>query len=259
MIGIFDSGVGGLTVAKECLRQLPEYDLVYFGDTARTPYGNKSRDAIIKYALEDADFLIKKGAKLLIVACNTVSALAYDVLKEKYPNVPIFEVITPAVNEALAGTKNHRIGVIGTRATVQSGIYERKLKEAKDVFVESRACPLFVPLIEENWIKHPELKIIARRYLSAFRDHNIDTLILGCTHYPLIKDVIAQRIGKRVRMVDSATALAGKIKKYLEANPEIAGKLGKTGNSEFYVSDLTEQCQCIANRALGKNIKFHQV
>ena len=247
-----------MTVAKEVMKMLPSYDLVYFGDTARTPYGNKSKEMITKYALEDADFLIKKGAKILIVACNTVSALVYDALHEKYPDLPIFEVITPAVEEALKGTKNGRIGVIGTRATVQSGIYERKLKEAKDVFVESRACPLFVPLIEENWIKHPELKMIARRYLSQFHDYNIDTLILGCTHYPLIKEIIAQRIGKHVRLIDSASALAARVKKFLEENPGLEKTLSKNNNSEFYVSDLTEQCKRIVGRVLGKNIKLLQ-
>ncbi|MFH1193822.1 MAG: glutamate racemase [bacterium] len=267
MIGIFDSGVGGLSVAKEIMKELPEYDLIYFGDTARAPYGNKSTDAIIKYALEDADFLIKRGAKIIVIACNTASALAYDVLRKSYPDLPIFEVITPAVEEALSATKKGRIGVIGTRATVQSGIYEKKLKETptnlplnkgeagRGLFVESRACPLFVPLIEENWLAKPEMKTIARKYLAHFKDCNIDTLILGCTHYPLIKDIIQERVGRRVWLIDSASAVAGQVKDFLEKNPEFAESLTKTGKSEFYVSDLTEQCQGIANKWIGKQLK----
>jgi glutamate racemase len=268
MIGIFDSGVGGLTVAKEIMGELPEYDLIYFGDTARAPYGNKSTDAIIKYALEDADFLIKKGAKIIVIACNTASALAYGALKQAYPDLPIFEVITPAVEEALKATKNGRIGVIGTRATVQSGIYEKKLKEAtpanlplgkgeveRGLFVESRACPLFVPLIEENWITKPEVKTIARKYLAHFKDCNIDALILGCTHYPLIKDIIRERVGRRVRLIDSASAMAERVKDFLEKNSGLTGSLSKHSRHEFYVSDLTEQCQSIANKWIGKQLK----
>lgn len=264
MIGIFDSGVGGLTVVKEIMKELPEYDLIYFGDTARAPYGNKSKETIIKYALEDADFLIKKGAKILVIACNTASALAYDALREKYPDMPIFEVITPAVRAAVVTSKNRRIGVIGTRATIKSGIYDKKLRDANlrmhandaNIVIISQPCPLFVPLIEEGWLKTPEIKMIARKYLSVFKNQNIDTLILGCTHYPIIKNLIQAKIGRRVKLVDSASAVAQKIKEFLSSRPDLAKEV--SGKQEFYVSDLTEQCQKVANKFLGKDVKIYE-
>lgn len=258
MIGIFDSGVGGLTVAKEIMKELPGYDLIYFGDTARAPYGNKSKETIVKYALEDADFLIKKGAKILVVACNTASSLAYGELKEKYSDVPIFEVITPATEAAASVSKNRRIGVIGTRATIKSEIYNKKLQEAGRFEIISSACPLFVPLIEEGWLKTPEIKMIARKYLSVFKNKNIDTLILGCTHYPIIKNIIQAKIGRRVRLVDSAGAVASKLKEFLKNNPPKDAELSKNGRLEFYMSDVTEQNQRVANKFLGKDIKIYE-
>lgn len=271
MIGIFDSGVGGLTVAKEIMKELPGYDLVYFGDTARAPYGNKSKETIINYALEDADFLIKKGAKMIVIACNTASAYAFEALKEKYPDMPIFEVITPAVEAAAEATKNKRIGVIGTRATIKSEIYNKKLQESvpiilplgkgeagRGIVVFSAACPLFVPFIEEGTAVSRELKMIARKYLSVFKNKNIDTLILGCTHYPIIKNIIQAKAGQRVKLIDSASAAAQKVKKFLESHPEISSDLSKNNGLEFYVSDLTDQSQCIANRVLSQNIKLQQ-
>ena len=286
MIGVFDSGVGGLTVVRELKKQLPEYNLVYFGDTARTPYGNKSKETIIKYALEDADFLIRKGAKILVVACNTASAVAFDALKEKHPNIPIFEVITPAVKDACEATKNNRIGVIGTRATIGSGIYEEKLlfschsrphhchceERTRDAAIPpslchsreggnpvlkvfSQPCPLFVPFIEEGWIKKIELKMIARRYLSSLKSHNIDTLILGCTHYPIIKDIIQKKIGERVKLIDSAEAVSEKIKDFLQNN---SLELSKNSKLDIFVSDKTTQCQSIANKVLGSAITIYE-
>ncbi len=264
MIGIFDSGVGGLTVVKEIMKELPEYDLIYFGDTARAPYGNKSKETIVKYALEDAGFLIKKGAKILIIACNTASSLAYNELKEKYPNIPIFEVITPAAAAAAEASKNRRIGVIGTRATIKSGIYDKKMlslchsRESGNPVIFSFACPLLVPLIEEGWLKAPELKMIARKYLSVFRNKNIDTLILGCTHYPIIKNIIQTKIGRRVNVIDSARAAAQKVKEFFRDNKDFEEKLLKNGRHEFYMSDVTEQNQKVANKFLGGNIKIYE-
>ncbi|MBU4421471.1 glutamate racemase [Candidatus Parcubacteria bacterium] len=248
MIGIFDSGVGGLTVVRELRKTLPEYDLIYFGDTARTPYGNKSKETIIKYALEDADFLIKRGARVLVVACNTVSALGIEALRKKYPEMPIFEVITPAVGKAVELSKNKRIGIIGTRATIGSGIYEEKITEKGKFQITSQACPLFVPFIEEGWIRQRELKMIAKRYLSQFRNFNIDVLILGCTHYPIIKDIIQMKTGRRVKLIDSAESIAQEIKNFLKDNDL---KLSKTGKLEIFVSDKTTQCQKIADKVLG--------
>lgn len=287
MIGVFDSGVGGLTVAKEIMKELPQYDLIYFGDTARAPYGNKSKETIVRYALEDADFLIKKGAKMIVIACNTASAYAFEALKEKYPDMPIFEVITPAAEEAAAMTRSGRIGIIGTRATIKSGIYEEKLKivlssraERSEVegshnpnnatgeisplamlgrndkmIVFPAACPLFVPLIEEGWIKTPEIKMIARKYLSVFKNKNIDTLILGCTHYPIIKNIIQEKVGRRVRLIDSAGAVTKKIKEFITTDKK---ELSKNGEAKFFMSDVTEQNQKIANKFLGKNIILYE-
>ena len=256
MIGVFDSGVGGLTVVRELRKQLPEYDLIYFGDTARTPYGNKSKETIIKYALEDATFLIEKGAKIIIIACNTASSVAYEALKEKYLNIPIFEVIDPSVNEASKLTKNNKIGVIGTRATIRSGVYENKLKEKNNhLIVKSQSCPLFVPFIEEGWLKRIELKMVARRYLSPFKSYNIDTLILGCTHYPIIKDIIQKKVGERVKLVDSAEAASKEVKKFLENNNL---ELSKNKKIKIYFSDLTVQVKNITHKLIGGDLTIER-
>lgn len=244
MIGVFDSGVGGLSVLREIKKALPEYDLIYFGDTARAPYGNKSKDIIIKYALEDADFLIKRGAKILVIACNTASSLAYDALKEKYPDIRIFEVIEPAVKKA-KGKK--RVGVIGTRATINSKIYQNKLKE-QGIEPFAFSCPLFVSFIEEGWTERPELKTIARKYLSPFKSCAIEALILGCTHYPFIKEIIKRRVGRGVELIDSAQAVANEIKSFLEKEKL---DLPKTGKLEIHFSDQTPQCRNFVNVILN--------
>lgn len=250
MIGVFDSGVGGLTVAREIQQQLPGVTMIYFGDTARTPYGNKSQKTIIRYSLENTDFLLKKGAKMIVVGCNTASALAADELRKKHPEVPILEVIMPAVKRAVAVTKKKRIGVIGTRGTIGSGIYEKKIKEldpAMEVF--SVACPLFVPLVEENWLDRPETKMIVRKYLENLKNKDIDTLILGCTHYPLLKPIISAKMGKRVMLVDSAEEVVKEIGNY---EPSITNHGDK---SKFYFSDLTPQVETLTKRWLGTDVK----
>lgn len=259
MIGVFDSGIGGLTVVKELFRLLPEYQVLYFGDTARTPYGNKSEKTIIKYAIQNTEFLLEKGAKIIVVACNTVSAVAAGELKRKF-QVPIFEVITPAVEKAVSLSKNHRIGVIGTTATVRSGIYEKLIREKENRFkILSKPCPLFVSLVEENWIKKPETKTIAKKYLQSLKTNNIDTLILGCTHYPLLKDIIQVKIGKRVKLVDPAQETALSVKNYLESNSAIKKNLLKNKDHQFYLSDLTPKFQAIANQWLEQKIKLQLV
>lgn len=256
MIGIFDSGLGGLTVVKEVFKQLPDYQVVYFGDTARTPYGTKSEETIKKYAREDTEFLIAKGARVIVIACNTASALAYDYLKQKF-NLPIFEVITPTVKEAKKITKNKRIGVIGTRATINSGVYEKSLNSQRKKFkIIARACPLFVPLVEENWIKKPEAKTIAKKYLRSLKISNIDTLILGCTHYPLLKDIIQTKIGRRVKVVDSASVAVAALKEYLTKNQDVADTLIKGHEHQLYVSDITPQKQELAQKWLGVPVKL---
>jgi len=254
MIGVFDSGVGGLTVVKEIFRQLPDYPVVYFGDTARTPYGNKSKETIIRYATEDTDFLLSHGAQVIIIGCNTASAEAAEELEEKYSSTPILEVISPAVKKAVSVTKNKKVGVIGTRGTINSGVYERKIKELDpSIKVFSVACPLFVPLVEENWTDRPETKMIARRYLQGLKTKGIDTLILGCTHYPLLKEVISSKIGARVALVDSASEVVKELQEKLGNFDLKTGKAGK-----FFVSDLTPHIQNIAQKLLGGKVELEE-
>ncbi len=259
MIGIFDSGIGGLTVVREMQRQLPEYQLIYFGDTARTPYGNKSPETVVKYALEDVNFLLARGAKLIIIACNTASALAFEALKKNFPELPIFEVISPAVKKAVTSTRKKRIGVIGTYATIGSGIYERQIKVAdSEIKVYSAPCPLFVPLVEEDWVDRPETKRIARNYLQPLRLKEIDTLILGCTHYPFLKSVIQSKIGRRITLIDSAEEVTKSVKNFLVQNPEIEESLIKNQAHQFYVSDLTPRFESLASQWLGRGVRVEK-
>lgn len=258
MIGVFDSGVGGLTVVREIFKKLPDYKIIYFGDTARTPYGTKSKETIIKYAREDAKFLLDHGAKIIVVACNTASAVAADILR-KESGVPVFEVIMPAVKAALSATKKGKIGVIGTRATVSSGVYETMIKNGnKNIQVISQPCPLLVPLVEEAWLNQPETKKIVRKYLQPLKNKQIDTLILGCTHYPMLKNIIKSRIGRRVVLVDSAEEVVHELKEFLANNSDVEKSLGKDGSHKFYVSDLTAQVPRIAEKLLGEPVKFEK-
>lgn len=256
MIGIFDSGVGGLTVVREVFKQLPDYQIVYFGDTARTPYGNKSENLIKKYAIEDTNFLLGKGANLIIVACNTASAVASDELKAKYKNIPIFEVITPAVKRASEMTKNKRLGIIGTKATIHSQIYEHLIrKNNPEIKVFSKASPLLVPLVEEGWLKKPETKMILKKYLHPLKLKQIDTLILGCTHYPLLKEIIQAKMSKRTNLIDPAQETVKEVKKYLENNPAIEKTLQKGANHQFYFSDISPNLSQMAASWLGQKIE----
>lgn len=259
MIGIFDSGIGGLTVVRAIMDELPGYDMIYFGDTARTPYGTKSSKTVIDYSLENTDFLIKQGAKMIIMACNTASSVATEALKSKF-NLPIYEVITPAVHLSLKKTRKSIIGVIGTRATINSGIYERKIKEQNpDARVFSAACPLLVPLVEEGWLKKPETRMIVKKYLHPLKVRQIDTLILGCTHYPILKPIIQQKIGKRVSVISSSTAVAEQIRKFLTSSPEIDQTLSKNGTADFFVSDLTPQFEKTAKSVIRKPIELKHI
>lgn len=259
MIGIFDSGVGGLTVVKEALKQLAGYQLVYFGDTARTPYGNKSAELVTQYAIQDVQFLLDKGAKIIIAGCNTASAVALDALKAKFPHVPLFNVIAPAVARAKTVTHIKRIGVIGTTATVNSGIYQRLLKETGNGFtVMPKPCPLLVPLVEENWIDRPETKMILRRYLSGFKANNIDALILGCTHYPLLHKLIAKKMGKRVHIIDPAEETVAQVKKYLAGHPDVDASLSRSTNHTFYFSDVTDKVREITTRWLKQPVHIER-
>ncbi len=254
MIGIFDSGIGGLTVVKGVMDALPGYDIVYFGDTARTPYGTKSSRTVVEYALEDTEFLVKNGAKIIVMACNTASSVATEAVRAAF-DVPVYEVITPAVDRCLEATKKGIIGVIGTRATINSGIYERKILEKKpDARVHCAPCPLLVPLVEEGWRNKPETRMIVKKYLHPLKVRQIDTLILGCTHYPVLKDVIARKIGKRVAIIDSSTATAESIRQFAADNPQLDASFSKTDTARFFVSDITPHFQETAKSIIGRNI-----
>lgn len=258
MIGIFDSGVGGLTVVRALMQQLPGHDMVYFGDTARTPYGTKSRETVIGYAVENTEFLLGKGASIIIMACNSASSVATETLRDKF-DVPVFEVITPAVELAIKISRSCRVGVIGTRATINSGIYERKILEKNPkAKVFSAPCPLLVPLVEEGWFEKPETRMIVKKYLHPLKTKQVDTLILGCTHYPILKKLITHKIGKRVKIIDSSIAVTDMVKEYLEETPDMEKTLQKNGRSEFFVSDYTVQFEKTAKMLLGGNIKLKQ-
>jgi glutamate racemase len=222
-IGIFDSGIGGLTVLAALQRRLPGERYVYLGDTARLPYGTKSAATVVRYALRAGAFLAEGGIKMLVVACNTASAAALPALEEAMA-VPVVGVVLPGARAAVAGGAR-KVGVIGTESTVASGAYPRAV-HALDPAVEvvTRACPLFVPLVEEGWFDHPVTREVAREYLQPFADGRVDTLILGCTHYPLLRAAIAEAVGDGVRLVDSAEAVAGEV-------AEIAGSSGATARS----------------------------
>ncbi|HLM84078.1 MAG TPA: glutamate racemase [Candidatus Bathyarchaeia archaeon] len=257
MIGVFDSGVGGLTVVKEIKKVLPDAPIIYFGDTARLPYGNKSQETIQKYSAEIVDFLESKGCRMIIVACNTASALAADYLRKKYPELEIYDVVSSGA-EAVAETASHpsaklrrarKVGVIGTTGTINSGIYKKKISELNsDIEVHAQACPLFVPLVEENWINRPETKKIVRVYLRNLKLKKIDTLLLGCTHYPMLEKTIAGVMGKRTKVIASGKKLAEKLTKKKWKN---AG-----GEDKYFVSDLTPHFEKLAKKILGGNIKI---
>ncbi len=251
-IGIFDSGLGGLTVLKEIKKRLPDERLIYIGDTARVPYGGRSPSAVIRYTFENTDFLMKKGIKLLVIACNTASALALNPLKRSL-SIPIIDVIKPGGIKASRLTKGKKIGVIGTTGTINSGAYREILREIDpEIEVYQKACPLFVPLAEEGWIDDPVTLEVAKRYLEGFREKGIDTLILGCTHYPILKRVIRKAVGDGIELVDSAEEVAETVYALLKGN----GMLGRgKGSLEIYVTDLAPQFIEIGERFLGMRIK----
>ncbi|MBL4901696.1 MAG: glutamate racemase [Desulfocapsa sp.] len=255
MIGIFDSGIGGMTVAHAVEQLLPDYSLAYYGDIARTPYGPKSPKTIINYSIRNTEFLLDKGAELIIIACNSASSVATETLRKRF-DVPIIEVITPAAKCAIAKSKNGRIGVIGTRATVKSGIYHKTItREQPDFEVYQEACPLLVPLVEEGWLNKRETKMILRRYLHPLKNKQIDTLVLGCTHYPLLQGLIQARIGKKVRLIDSSTETAQYVKDFLSKNPNIVSKQ-KRVTHRYYASDKTETAMKVAERIFSRPMEL---
>ena len=252
-IGVFDSGIGGLTVVKELNTFLPRENIVYFGDTARVPYGSKSNSTVIEYALQDAQFLMKKNVKMIVVACNTVSSVALDVLREKF-DVPIVGMINPGAKAALSSTVNKRVGVIGTDSTIGNAAYSKEiLKIDGGTKVYEKACPLFVPLAEEGWTDHEATKIIAKEYLSELSQEEIDTLILGCTHYPLLKEVIQNVVGSDVRLIDSGSAAATVVEEYLQGRNLLNDNAEKRADL-FYVTDMPRKFTFVAERFLGRKI-----
>ncbi len=273
-IGIFDSGLGGLTVARAVMEAMPWQKIIYFGDTARTPYGNKSPETVAEYAVQNAKLLLKKKAKAIVVGCNTASAVSGMKLRKEFPDVPIFEVISPAVREALRVSRSGKIGVIGTRTTIQSGAYQAWLRGCM-----GKECPLFVPLVEAGRIVHPTTYEVAQQYLEPFRRARIDTLILGCTHYPWLKPVISDIMGRHVTLVDSAETVAKEVAHYFNSSSrprrEPSGEIsyhsrrgiprlrpaGFTRDDappahQFYVSKKTPKFQELAEKWLGMPIKL---
>jgi len=253
-LGVFDSGVGGLTVVKELIRQLPQEDIVYFGDTARVPYGIRSKETVIRFAVEDVLFLLHHEIKLICVACNTVSSVALRVLKNSF-KVPIVGVLSPGAREAVYATRNNRIGVIGTRATIHSRAYEMEIKQLNPkISVVAVACPLFVPFVEEGFLKGEEVEQVARKYLTPLKQARVDTLILGCTHYPLLKPVIKKIMGEGVILIDSAKQVAVEVAKILDSEG-LRNTNFRGGRQNFFVSDNPEWFKSLAKRFLGQPVK----
>ncbi len=253
-IGVFDSGIGGLTVLKEIRREIPGENIVYFGDTAHLPYGTKSKETITKFSIENVNFLKKFRTKIVVVACNTASALSLDTLKKEF-SFPVIGVIEPGAKQALTKTKNGHIGVIGTKSTIGSGSYEACLKKLDpSVKVYSEACPLFVPFVEEGWLDGAIVSKVARVYLTQLKSFGIDTLILGCTHYPLLSAVIQKTIGRHVQLVNSAEETAREAKSLLEKLNLGSKKKTNHPQTQFFVSDEPEQFRVLGERFLGQPI-----
>ena len=258
-IGVFDSGVGGLTVAREIMRQIPDERIVYFGDTARVPYGSKSPNTIIRYSRQIIRFLRTKNVKAIVVACNTASAFALETIKPEL-DIPIIGVVKPGAKVAAQTTQNGKIGVIGTEGTIRSEIYTKTIhRENKDAQVMGRACPLFVPLVEEGWIKDPVTVAVAERYLQPFKESDIDTLILGCTHYPLLRSTIGQIMGEGVTLVNPAYETALELGRLLkEQDMQSTGQGQSDFPYRFYVSDLAEKFKGFANSILPFGVEKTQ-
>ena len=253
-IGVFDSGVGGLTVVREIIRQLPNENIVYFGDTARVPYGGKSKDTILKYSSQIVRFLTSKNVKAIVVACNTVSALVLDEIQSEV-NVPVIDVVRPGAKMAVEFTKNHHIGIIGTQATIKSGKYNSYIRTIDpSITVVSKACPLFVPLVEEGLIEDRVTDDIVGRYLQELKEYDIDALILGCTHYPLIRNAIGRYMGDGVKLVNPAYETAKSLKALLEEKGMRNLKEEAT-RYEYYVSDGKDKFVNFADRVLPLQVE----
>lgn len=251
-IGVFDSGLGGLSVVAELTKILPHEDIVYLGDTARVPYGPRSARTIREFSQENTRFLLSKKVKAVVIACNTSSAVAASFLIKSFKNIPIFEVIKPASRESVKTGK--RIGVIGTHATIGSKAYQKSIhKYSKDVKVYGKACPLFVPFIEEGELESDALRIISAEYLSVFKTKNIDTLIMGCTHYPIIENVIQKALGGNVKLINPGKSVADEVAAFLEKG-NLLNEQKRLGKVDYFVTDLTDRFTKVAEMFLGKKI-----
>jgi glutamate racemase len=253
-IGVFDSGIGGLTVVSEIMRQLPDEDVVYFGDTARVPYGPKSPKTVQRYSREITSFLEDQGVKSVVIACNTATAHALDTIRADF-ELPIIGVIQPGSRAAVRATRSGRVGVIGTQGTIASGAYQRAIREASErVNVAALACPLFVPFVEEGWLEHPATALVATEYLTPMAQRGVDTLVLGCTHYPLLKPIIAKSMGPDVTLIDSAQETAAELGRMLAERGLRNPDRGRTARHRFIASDAPEQFLSVGQRFLGSAI-----
>lgn len=252
-IGVFDSGVGGLTVAREIMRQLPNENIVYFGDTARVPYGSKSKDNIIRFSRQIIRFLKTKNVKAIVIACNTATALALETVQAEF-DIPIIGVIVPGARAAVRETRNGHIGVVGTEATIKSETYTKEIKKLlPKAEVVGKPCPLFVPLVEEGFAKHKITEEVIDIYLSGMKETDIDTMILGCTHYPLLRSRIMAYFGDKVHIVNPAYETAIDLKKILEEQ-DLVNTSGEPATYDFYVSDAAEKFKKFANSILPYDV-----
>ena len=252
-IGVFDSGLGGLTAARRLISLMPNENIIYFGDTGRVPYGTRSRDTIFRYATQDVNFLRTFDLKAIVIACGTVSSIALDTLQE---DLPIFGVVVPTAQKAVQVTRNHRIGIIATPATIRTGAYERIIrKENPDVTLIAKPCSLFVPLVEAGRTRPGDVVIetIVSEYLQPLKDAGVDTLVLGCTHYPLLTDVIGNFMGPEVRLLDSGAEVAEQLTGYLDRH-DLRADANRVGQYRWYVSDSVESFHDLASIFLGREV-----
>ena len=250
-IGVFDSGIGGLSVVRAFMARLPSENIIYFGDTARVPYGVKSVDTIVLYARQIAEFLLQQNVKLLIIACNTMAAVARKEIAELSP-VPVLDVIDAGARTAAAVTRTKRVGVIGTPATINSGAYNRAIhKFDPEIRITSQTCPLFVPLVEEGWLEHPATRLIAEEYLKPLLMNNLDTLVLGCTHYPLLKPLLQGIVGDEILLVDSAEAMADQTAAMLD-HQGLGNRQSSPPEYRYHVTDVPYRFQSIGEAFLGR-------
>lgn len=253
-VGVFDSGIGGLTVVKEIMRILPNEDIVYFGDTARVPYGSKSTETITKFSFQNTRFLMSMNVKAIVVACNTASALSLERLQSEF-DIPIIGVIEPGADMAVSTTLNNRIGIIGTEGTIGSRAYERAIKKLKpEAELFAYPCPLFVPIVEEGWADTNVSMLIAQEYLKPLKGLNIDTLVMGCTHYPLLTKTVGEVMGDKVKLVNPALATALKLKEIL-IGCGIENSEKREANYKYYVSDNPDRFLKVGERFLNTEIR----